>query len=149
MSLLSVVDGEQRPVTGRRHRGRELQGDPVQLLRALSGLQDGHDHLAPPPVRLGLGDPAHALAEDPERPPDDRRAESVLVLELDERHHIHLVLTHPIARLGGHISQRLTDDREQIDGHPGARTQFLEGGVGQGGPAVVGVRVHEVRGQGS
>ena len=91
---MGVVHGKEGLLAQRSDPIGEV-GAP-DLLRALAGSHGGLDHFGGPPGGLLFGDPTGALALDPEQTLDGGRPEPLGYLELDEWHHLHLVLAEPV-----------------------------------------------------
>jgi hypothetical protein len=149
MLLLPVIDGEHGPLDERRDLRRELVRHLEHLALGCPGLQERHFDLRVPPVRLGLGDPAQALAVDPQPPLDDDRPEAPRHLELDGRDHLQLVVPDRVVRVRLGEPHRLANHRQQFEGKARPLAQLGEGRVAETGEAVVAGGVQEGERQGA
>ena len=146
-SLLRVVHGQEGLLRKR--------GDPVgevgvrDLLRAVARRHGGLDHLGVPPCTLLLGDPPGPVALDTEQSLDRGRPESLIELELDERHDRHLILAKPVIGRRLRHADRFADDHQQLERDPGPVGDLLERLGCEGGEPFVAGRVEEGERQGT
>jgi len=96
-----------------------------------------------------FGDPAGAVALDPEQTLDGGRPEALGDLELDERHDCHLVLAKSV--IGRRLGQadRFADDHQQLERDPGPVADPPERLRGEGGEPLEAGRVEEAERQGT
>ena len=125
--LLDVVHRDHGLLRQDAHPVAEV--DAQDLVGPHAGAHRGLDHLRYPRRRLGLGDPAHAVALGADQLLDRGRPEPAVELRLDHGDVRQLRVADAVIGLGRDGAGRLADGQEQFDRHAGLLGQLGEGGA--------------------
>jgi hypothetical protein len=109
------------------------QGAIACLGESSAGLRQRPERFPEP----GIGDTAHALAVDTECPLDDGGAETVLMLDPDQRDHSHLILAYAVCQARSGEPHRLSYNRQQLRRDAGLLASLLETDAGERRPPLV------------
>jgi hypothetical protein len=112
--LVAVIEGEERLIQEGSDLHSPLGGEIQDLAFADSGLDQRPLDFRSPPVRLGLGNPAQAVAVDAQPALNHGCPKPSRKLPLDQLSDASLVLAHMVVRIGLGKADRFTNDHGQL-----------------------------------